>query len=137
MAKRPSVFGDEWRRCLREHYKYVAKNQDKRTEASLTPILNRFGFTEAELKQLYIEATMRADEMPDDFLPDMQPTSSENVEEKQTAELSFQVHPAECTCPSCVETVLDIGHDTEGQPLTADAAEEAAEKAKPKQKSLF
>jgi hypothetical protein len=135
MAKRPSVFGDEWRRCLREHYKYVAKNQDKRTEASLTPIMNRFGFTEDELKHLYIEATMRADQMPDDFVPDMQQHGVENVEVKQTVELSFQVHPAECNCPSCMEQVLELGHDEEGQPLPKD--EEAPKKAKPKQKSMF
>lgn len=136
MAKRPSVFGDEWRRCLREHYKYVAQKQDKRTEASLTPILNRFGFTEDELKQLYIEATMRAEDMPDDFVPDMQQAGAENVEAKQTVEPSFQVHPAECNCPGCMEQVLEIGHDEEGQPLQQEE-EEAPKDKKPKQKSLF
>ena len=136
MAKRESVFSDEWRRCLREHYKYVVKKQDTRTETSLTPILNRLGFTADELKRLYIEATMRAEEMPDDFVPDMQRASAENVEESQTAETSFQVHPAECNCPSCMETVLELGHDEEGQPLPA-VEEEKPKDAKPKQKSMF
>jgi hypothetical protein len=136
MAKRASVFGDEWRRCLKEHYKYVVKQQDKRTESTLTPILNRFGFTEDELKGLYIEATMRAEEMPEDFVPDMQQLGAENVEEKQTVETSFQVHPAECNCPSCMEEVLELGHDEEGQPLPVQE-EEKPKDAKPKQKSMF
>jgi hypothetical protein len=135
MAKRASVFSGEWRRCLKEHYKYVVKSQDKRTETTLTPILNRFGFTETELQQLYIEATMRAEEMPDDFMPDMQRLDVENVEEKQMVETSFQVHPAECSCPSCMDTVLELGHDEEGQPLPDE--EEAPKDTKPKQKSMF
>jgi hypothetical protein len=135
MAKRESVFGNEWRRCLKEHYKYVVKKQDKRTETTLTPILHRFGFSETELKQLYIEATMRAEEMPDDFVPDMQQAGAGNVEENRTVESSFQVHPAECSCPSCMDTVLELGHDEEGQPLPIQ--EEAPKDKKPKQKSMF
>jgi hypothetical protein len=135
MAKRESVFGNEWRRCLEEHYKYVVKKQDKRTETTLTPILHRFGFSETELKQLYIEATMRAEDMPDDFVPDMQQAGAGNVEENQAVESSFQVHPAECSCPSCMDTVLELGHDEEGQPLPIQ--EEAPKDKKPKQKSMF
>ena len=135
MAKRESVFGNEWRRCLKEHYKYVVKKQDKRTETTLTPILQRFGFSETELKQLYIEATMRAEDMPDDFVPDMQQAGAGNVEENQAVESSFQVHPAECSCPSCMDTVLELGHDEEGQPLPIQ--EEAPKDKKPKQKSMF
>jgi hypothetical protein len=112
MANRASIFGDEWRRCLREHYKYVVNKQDKATEATLVPILQRFGFRDDELRQLYIEATMR--DMPADFVPDIEHV----VQQAQpTAETTFQVHPAECSCPSCMDLVLEAGHDGEGQPL--------------------
>ncbi len=135
MAKRESVFGDEWRRCLREHYKYVKRNQDTATEETLTPILERFGFREDELRRLTIEATMRADDMPDDYVPDMEQIEPESVEETKQAETGFVVHPAECSCPECMDIVLDEGHDEEGQPI--EAPEEEVKKDTPKQKSLF
>ncbi|MDQ7026583.1 MAG: hypothetical protein Q9P01_06470 [Anaerolineae bacterium] len=114
MAKRASVFSDEWRRCLREHYKYVIGKEDKATEETLLPILHRFGFRDDELRELYVEATMR--DMPDDFVPDMERLVQES-ESTPIPETTFQVHPAECACPSCMDVVLEDGHDEEGQPL--------------------
>jgi hypothetical protein len=151
MAKRASVFGDEWRRCLKEHYKYVVKKQDKATESTLVPVLNRIGFRDDELRELYIEATMR--DMPDDFVPDMEQLAAP-PEPASVVETTFQVHPAECSCPQCMDIVLDEGHDAAGQPLPesqeieeaqgnlfAVAKPEKKKKAKkddlPKQKSLF
>ncbi|MGJ3240238.1 MAG: hypothetical protein ACFE0Q_16135 [Anaerolineae bacterium] len=138
MAKRESVFADEWRRCLREHYKYVIKTNDTPTATTLTPILERFGFRSDELRQLEIEATIRADDMPDDFVPDMQPPATESVEVVQQPQSTFITHEAECTCPSCMDQVLEIGHDEDGQPL-AEPQEQADQPDDdlPKQKSLF
>lgn len=144
MAKRDSVFSDEWRRCLEEHYKYVVKNQDKNTEETLTPILERFGFREDDLRKLTVEATMRADDMPDDFVPEMElsePAPVEEVEDvSDTPEPTFIVHPSECSCAECMDVVLEEGHDEEGQPLDEEAQieqEERTQKDTPKQKSLF
>lgn len=135
MAKRSSVFGDEWRRCLREHYKYVIRSQDKATEATLIPILQRFGFGEDELRTLYIEATMHMDDMPEDFVPDLQRLNAASV---QVNEQTFTVHPSECSCPACMEQVLDIGHDEDGQPVEADEDEDTPPRDDlPKQKTLF
>lgn len=159
--KRGSVFADEWRQCLEEHYKYVVKNNDKATEETLVPYLHRIGFTEDELRQLYVQSTMRADEMPDDFVPDIARATGEEVEIQEPAavaeqlitveEKTFQAHPSECQCPSCMDLVMDIGHDIEGQPLEHPAEPEEGEgnifsvakpDAKtegesPKQKSMF
>lgn len=108
MAER-NIFAEEWRRCLREHYKYVIAEGDHITERTLVGVLHRVGFTDDELRQLYMEATLRAEDVPDNFMPDMQ-------------KLPYQAHPAECTCAACMDQVLDIGHDHEGQPLSPEAA---------------
>jgi len=123
MAKRESIFGDEWRRCLKEHYKYVVRQQDKITKDSLTPIMNRFGFGEDDLHQLYLDATIR--DMPQDFVPDMERVISQA--EQQAEETTFKTHPAECTCPACMELVLEAGHDEEGQPLEPPEEPEVAQ----------
>lgn len=105
-----SIFQDEWRKCLREHYKYVIREQDRVTEASLTKVLYRLGFSDDELRQLYTEATMRQEANPADFVPDMSK--------------AVQAHPAECTCDLCsadgeaaFDAMLEAGHDEAGQPL--------------------
>lgn len=133
MAKRESVFADEWRRCLKQHYKYVIGKQDKRTEETLIPIMQRAGFRDDDLRQLYLEATMHVDDVPDDFVPDMERVVSESVKDN---EQTFQAHPAECTCPACMELVLEEGHDEEGQPLEEEAKDEPKDDT-PRQKSLF
>jgi hypothetical protein len=150
MAKRASIFGDEWRRCLKEHYKYVVKKQDKATEKTLVPILQRFGFNDDDLRHLYVEATMR--DMPDDFVPDVEAVFQQ-AETAAIPESTFQVHPAECSCPECMDVVIEAGHDGEGQPIEQPqeieepagnlfpvAKPEKAKKEKeekPKQKRLF
>jgi len=120
-----SPFTDEWRACLREHYKEIAKADEKATLKTLSAMMTRVGFREAELQDLYVLATMRADQMPDDFVPDMAglPTppaaALEHLENR---------HPLECQCPSCVEKNL-IPHTVEGQPLTGDALAEVLDRA--------
>ncbi|MCU0511230.1 MAG: hypothetical protein MUE40_01540 [Anaerolineae bacterium] len=99
-----SIFFEEWRRCLCEHYRHVIRTGDDVTRRSLVKVLERVGFTDDELRQLYLEATLRAEDMPADFVPD-------------AAQLPFQVHPAECTCAACMDEVLEAGHDVAGQPL--------------------
>lgn len=111
-----SVFTEEWRRCLKEHYKTVVRNGDKLTERTLVPVLHRVGFTDDELRQLYVEATMRADDMPDDFVPEMPPAPEMTEPEKVVAP-----HPAECTCDVCrMDDIIEQGHDADGQPVAVD-----------------
>lgn len=64
------IFADDWRDCLREQYKYVIRQQDWRTEATLIQVLHDVGFQDAELAALRLEATMRAEDMPDDYVPE-------------------------------------------------------------------
>lgn len=64
------IFADDWRDCLREHYKHVIRQQDARTQATLEYVLtHELGFREDDLFVLRVEAT-RAESMPDDFVPE-------------------------------------------------------------------
>lgn len=65
------IFADDWRDCLREQFRHVVRAQDKITEASLLSVMHEVGFSESELAELRVLATMRADAMPDDFSPDL------------------------------------------------------------------
>jgi len=148
-----SIFSDEWRRCLREHYKHVIREQDQTTENSLTKVLlsAAVNFSEAELRDLYVEATSRADEMPDGFLPDLARAGADLPEAAQIVAVpeddrTFRAHPAECTCPTCMESsYAEYGHDKEGQPLTPEELEARKEEQghedqdgdDPKQMSMF
>ena len=112
------IFFEEWRRCLIEHYKYVVRNGDTLTERSLTRVLLRsdVGFTEDELRQFYLEATMHVDHLPDGFVPG-----------GPTFEAMPAPHPAECQCAACapeLEAMIEAGHDEEGQPLSLAQLEE-------------
>lgn len=111
-----NIFAEEWRRCLREHYKYVIRQHDKVTEKTLVGVLHRVGFTDDDLRQLYLEATLRTEDMRGDSLPDLH-------------KLPYQMHPAECACAACMDAVLDIGHNAEGQPLSPDEVVPTAEPA--------
>ncbi len=117
-----SVFFDEWLRSLREHYKHVIATDDRVTEPSLRQVMHSVGFGEEELSALYREATQHIDNLPDGFMPDMERAGQALASAPDT---SFTVHPAECTCPACMDTVLEIGHDDEGQPLPEPDPDEA------------
>lgn len=128
-----SVFSDEWRRCMREQYKYVARTGDEVTRPTLTHVMQKVGFGEDELRQLYIEATMRQDDNADDFVP-----PADIIEPNAAPEPVSNAHPAECQCPSCIQ--LDVvPHDADGQPIPPEQRddEEAPDDDAPNQLSLF
>lgn len=66
-----NVFADEWRECLRAHYQHVIRVQDKVTEPSLTVVMHEAGFSDADLRALRLQATLRAEDVGEDFVPDM------------------------------------------------------------------
>jgi|GEM_PF-1438484 len=55
-SKNRSVFFDEWKACLREHYLHVVTTDDHVTEPTLRDVLIKTGFTPADINDLYIEA---------------------------------------------------------------------------------
>ncbi|MEM6530455.1 MAG: hypothetical protein AAF653_19305 [Chloroflexota bacterium] len=66
-----SPFADDWRESLREHYKDVTRRNDTLTEKTLVGVMHDVGFTDDELRQLKLEATMRAEDLQGDFVPDL------------------------------------------------------------------
>ena len=110
-----SVFFEEWLSSLREQYKHVVRNNDRVTLPTLTAVMQNAGFGEAELTQLRLEATLRADEVPAGFKPDM------NILDQTPAP-----HPAECLCPQCMP-VDEQAHDADGQPVAPDPEAETAD----------
>lgn len=67
-----SPFSDDWRDCLRAHFTYTVRMQDVRTEHTLTAVMQEIGFAEAEMRELRVLATLRAEDMPPDFVPDLE-----------------------------------------------------------------
>ena len=133
-----SVFSDDWRECLQEQYKFVVRNDDRLTLPSLTNVMHQVGFTDDELTQLRILATMRVEDMPDGFVPDMP-----MMQPVQEIAADAIAHPLECQCPECVAVEL-VPHDDEGQPLEGDDLLEFAERQAfesdddgPQQMSMF
>lgn len=120
-----SIFAAEWRRCLEAHYIDVIRRSDKITQQSLIAILHKVGFTEDDLRALYLSATMHQDALPPDFTLD--PALLRAVPAPQE-EPTFTPHPAECTCPACMEQVDTLRHDDEGQPLSAEEQLEKRER---------
>lgn len=109
MAQR-SIFFDEWIKSLREQYKHVIRNNDQVTLPSLTEVMHDVGFTDDELAQLRIDATLRTEDVAEDFVPDLK------ILEQPAA---GQPHPAECTCPQCIP-IDESRYDEDGQPLEVD-----------------
>jgi len=65
-------FESEWRDCLRSHYLHVAKIGDAGTEHTLVGVMQQAGFSDADLVELRIRATLRTEDMDDGFVPDFE-----------------------------------------------------------------
>ena len=112
-----SVFFEEWLNSLREQYKHVVRNVDRVTLPTLTAVMQNVGFTEDELLQLRLEATIHIDDVSDDFVADL------DILRTTTA---APPHPNECLCPECAP-IDESAFDADGKPLTPDPEEAAYE----------
>jgi hypothetical protein len=111
-------FDDEWRDCLRAHYAHVIRTGDKVTEPSLTVVLHQVGFSDSELAELRVLATMHVDDVPADFVPDLNVLATPPAEEPR-------IFPAVEIAPPPV-TVMDDSHILEAD-LPEMTAEDQAE----------
>ena len=122
-----SVFADDWRACLREHYMHVVRTDDRATLPSLTLVMYEVGFSDDDLAELRVLATMRADDMPADYVPPeiAAPRVFAAVAPPDEIEAEADALPVEDEEPE---------PDTEAEP---EPDEDAADPDAPQQLSLF
>lgn len=88
---RHSVFRGEWHAQQEAHYRYVVRTGDSQRREHIKQVMRDLGYSEEEIAQLYMQATMHVDDMPDDFVPDLETLEA----------LRDDPHPNECQCPAC------------------------------------
>jgi hypothetical protein len=66
-----NIFAEDWRDCLRSHYLHVVGEQDGRTERTLRGVMHNVGFSDDELNELRVLATIHVDDVGADFTPDL------------------------------------------------------------------
>lgn len=66
-----NIFADDWRDCLQAHYQHVIRTGDRVTEPTLRVVMHQAGFTDAQLAELRVRATMHVDDIGADFVPDL------------------------------------------------------------------
>jgi hypothetical protein len=125
-----NIFADDWHECLKAHYMHVVRTNDRVTLPSLTLVMGQAGFSESDLADLRVRATMHVDEVGADFVPDLdalsQPTSSEaqaiavpempEVEAGDEVILDNDLEPApENVIEPVIEEVLEDDPDTPQQ----------------------
>lgn len=111
-----SIFADEWRECLQAQYQHVVRNNDQITLKSLVPVMLDVGFSEEDLRDFAFQATLRAEEVADDFVPDLEIMSGMQPAAKLDADAVPQLHSA----PEVVSEIMppeDLSGDDLGMTL--------------------
>ncbi len=107
-----SPFADDWRECLCRHYQYTVQQRDIATERTLSEIMRGVGFSDAQLAELRVLATIRAEEMPPDFVPDMDLLATLAQAEQQPQSDTFQIAvpemPEEAELPEDIEIPEEV-----------------------------
>jgi hypothetical protein len=134
-------FAEEWRECLRAHYMHVIRVRDRVTEPSLTVVMGQAGFSDAELAELRVRATMHVDDVADDFTPDLDALAHEDVDTSFSMSVpEIPVSQPAVDIPDEAEMVLDEPDEPETEPepdalYTPETLEDDADA--PQQLSLF
>ncbi|HEX3049008.1 MAG TPA: hypothetical protein VHP83_00010 [Aggregatilineaceae bacterium] len=92
MGENRSIFSNEWRDCLRAHYRYVIRSQDTLTEQTLRHVLLQTGMGEDELLELRREALGYIPEPEPDLAPAEE--SAESAEPAHAVVVDQAVPPA-------------------------------------------
>ncbi len=79
-----NVFADEWRACLRAHYMHVVRSGDHVTEPTLRVVMHSAGFSDDELAELRVRATLHVDDVGTDFVPDLDVLTPSPITERGT-----------------------------------------------------
>jgi hypothetical protein len=131
-----SPFSDDWRDCLRAHFAYTVRMQDVRTEHTLSAVMQEIGFSEAEMRELRVRATLRTEDVPPDFVPDLQALAEQSPPE--AARVFAVAAVPEALAEAVQEELLELEEESVIDP---DEVQEAAAPPpspdEPQQLSLF
>ena len=123
-----NIFADEWMECLESHYMHVIRINDKVTEPSLSIVMHSAGFSDTQLAELRVRATMHIDDVGADFVPDLEVLDAHNhehaapeVSEAHVFNIPIDIVPApveivppvEAVLPTEKEDVLDVKAEPE------------------------
>jgi 16S rRNA C967 or C1407 C5-methylase (RsmB/RsmF family) len=146
MSSDSNPFESDWRECLGVHYMHVVREvasgaAPQHNADTLRSVLLRAGFSDSELDDLYIRATMRADDLPPDYLPE--PPSAASVhagvdlapKDAAPAEPAAALEEGEATLPEAAAQIAAALIESE-QPTRLEAPPVDPD-PKPKQLSLF
>lgn len=130
-----SPFSTDWHDCLRAHFAYTVRMQDVRTEHTLSAVMQEIGFSEAEMRELRVRATLRTEDVPPDFVPDLQALTEQAPPE------AARVFAVAAVPEALAEAVQEAAPDVEDEAAidADDPQEDAAPPSadEPQQLSLF
>ncbi|MBI5668801.1 MAG: hypothetical protein HZC41_12410 [Chloroflexi bacterium] len=144
-----NIFAEEWRACLQAHYMHVVRANDRVTEPTLRIVMHDAGFTEAELAELRVRATMHVDDVGADFVPDLDilnpslsaplPEGEESVSVEPQAEVFYSLStPVETDYPLPDDALEPLAEaETLSETFTDEAPPEDDEPDVPRQLTLF
>jgi hypothetical protein len=142
------IFADDWVECLEAHYMHVIRINDKVTEPSLSIVMHSAGFSDAQLAELRVRATMHMDDVDKDFVPDLEVLDAHDHQhnEAEAAEAHVysipveialaptEVVPVEAEVVSQAEVLVEA--ELEGEALDEQEPEQK-DPDEPQQLSLF
>lgn len=143
MAMGENIFADDWRDCLRAHYMHVVRENDWVTLPTLTMVMHGAGFSDSDLAEMKVRATIRAEDVAAEFVPDLDVLRS--GDEQDGAEpFSIMMPEAARTVPEeAIDLVNDDTQEADDTVIEEDTAgEEVNENSlpdpnAPQQLSLF
>ena len=136
-----NVFANEWVECLEAHFMHVIRTKDKVTEPSLSIVMHSAGFTDKQLAELRVRATMHVDDVSADFVPDLEVLDAQDHEHHEAAPEVVEAHiynipidiapvPVEITSPVEAgisgESLLEVEAELEPELIADEAQVEAA-----------
>jgi hypothetical protein len=148
-----NIFADEWMECLEAHYMHVIRIKDKVTEPSLSIVMHSAGFTDKQLAELRVRATMHVDDVGEDFVPDLDVLETHDHDHQESVPEAVETQgynipidlapaPVEAELPSEDDHLPEVEPEPEAVQEQADEAlvEEEIEQDdpdSPQQLSLF
>lgn len=148
-----NIFADDWVECLEAHYMHVIRTNDKVTEPSLSIVMHSAGFSDEQLAELRVRATMHVDDVGKGFVPDLEVLDAHNHQHNEAEAVEAHVYniPVEVApalteaAPVEVEAVIQtevlVEAELQGETLEEEILDEQEPQKKdpdePQQLSLF